>query len=74
MIPQIALVSEAPGSHDQVVRSLAAAGFRVVPQATLRAAVSLLRDAENAPSAFVLDAPSFSPCLLYTSPSPRDCS
>jgi len=60
MIPQIALVSEAPGSHDQVVRSLAAAGFRVVPQATLRAAVSLLRDAENAVLAIVLDVPLFS--------------
>jgi DNA-binding NtrC family response regulator len=64
MVPQIVLVSEAPGSHDQVVRSLAAAGFKVVPQATLRAAVSLLRatenDAENPALALVLDVPSFS--------------
>jgi two-component system response regulator AtoC len=60
MTPQIVLVSEAPGSHDQVVRSLAAAGFQVVPQATLRAAVSLLRDAENAVLAMVLDVPLFS--------------
>jgi two-component system response regulator AtoC len=60
MIPQIVLVSEAPGSHDQVVRSLAAAGCQVVPQATLRAAVSLLRDAENAASAIVMDVPFFS--------------
>lgn len=64
MIPQIVLVSEAPGSHDQVVRSLAAAGFKVVPQATLRAAVSLLRTAENAAEnaalALVLDVPFFS--------------
>jgi two-component system response regulator AtoC len=61
MIRKIVLVSEAPESHDQLVRSLAAVGVHVVPQVTLRAAVSLLRDAENAPSAFVVDAPSFSP-------------
>jgi DNA-binding NtrC family response regulator len=61
MIRKIVLVSEAAESHDQLVRSLAAVGVHVVPQATLRAAVSLLRDAENSPSAFVLDAPSFSP-------------
>jgi two-component system response regulator AtoC len=61
MIRKIVLVSETPESHDQLVRSLAAVGVRVVPQVTLRAAVSLLRDAENAPSAFVVDAPSFSP-------------
>jgi DNA-binding NtrC family response regulator len=64
MIPQIVLVSEVPGSHDQVVRSLTAAGFKVEPQATLRAAVSLLRTAENAAEnpalALVLDVPSFS--------------
>jgi DNA-binding NtrC family response regulator len=60
MVPQIVLVSEAPASHDQVGRSLAAAGFKVVPQATLRAAVSLLRTAENAALALVLDVPSFS--------------
>jgi DNA-binding NtrC family response regulator len=60
MTPQIVLVSEAPGSHGQVVRSLAAAGFQVVPQTTIKAAVSLLRDAENAVLAMVLDVPSFS--------------
>jgi DNA-binding NtrC family response regulator len=63
MIPQIVLVCEAPASHDHVVRSLAAAGFKVVPQATLRAAVSLLRTpesaAENHAVALVLDVPSF---------------
>ena len=61
MIRKIVLVSEAPESHDQLVRSLAAVGVHVVPQATLRAAVALLRDAENAASVFVVDAPSFSP-------------
>ena len=60
MIPEIVLVSEAPGSHAHVVRSLASAGFQVVPQATLRAAVALLRDAENAVSAIVMDLPFFS--------------
>jgi DNA-binding NtrC family response regulator len=60
MIPKIVLVSEAPGSHDPVVRSLAAAGFQVVPQGTLRAAVSLLHEAENAVLAIVLDVPLFS--------------
>ena len=60
MIRKIVLVSEAPESHDQLLRSLAAAGFQVVPQATLRAAVSVLRDAENAALAMVLDGPAFS--------------
>jgi transcriptional regulator with PAS, ATPase and Fis domain len=58
MIPEIVLVSEAPGSLAHVVRSLV--GFQVVPLATLRAAVSLLRDAENAAWAIVMDVPSFS--------------
>ena len=48
MIRKIVFVSEAPESHDELPRSLAAAGFQVVPQTTLRAAVSVLRDAENA--------------------------
>jgi DNA-binding NtrC family response regulator len=60
MVPQIVLVSEAPGSHDQVARSLAAAGLKVVPQATLRAGVSLLRAAEDTVLALVLDVPYFS--------------
>jgi DNA-binding NtrC family response regulator len=60
MIPQILLVSEAPESHIQVVRNLAT-GFEVVPQATLRAAISLLRDAQNTVSAMILDVPSFFP-------------
>jgi DNA-binding NtrC family response regulator len=60
MIPKIVLVSEAPGSYDHVERSLTAAGFHVVPEPTLRAAVSLLRDAEDAALAMVLDVLSFS--------------
>ena len=60
MIRKIVLVSEAPESHDQLVRSLAAVGVHVVPLLTLRAAVSLLRDAENAVLAMVLDVPLFS--------------
>jgi len=60
MIRKIVLVSEAPESHDELPRSLAAAGFQVVPQTTLRAAVSVLRDAENAALVMVLDGPAFS--------------
>ena len=60
MIRKIVLVSEAPDSYDQMVRSLAAVGVQVVPQTTLGAAVSLLRDAENTVFDMVLDAPSFS--------------
>ena len=60
MIRKIVLVSEVPESHDQLLRGLAAAGFQVVPQATLRAAVSVLFDAENTALALVLDGPAFS--------------
>jgi two-component system response regulator AtoC len=62
MIRKIVLLSEAPESHDQLLRSLAAAGFHVVPQATLRAAVSALRDAENTALAMVLDGMALSAC------------
>ena len=60
MIRKIVLVSESPESYDRMVRSLAAAGVQVVPQGTLGAALSLLRDEENAASAIVLDVASFS--------------
>ncbi len=60
MIRKIVLVSEAPESYDRMVRSLAAAGVQVVPQGTLGAALSVLRDGENAASAIVLDVASFS--------------
>jgi transcriptional regulator with PAS, ATPase and Fis domain len=60
MIRKILLVSEAPESYDQLLRSLAAAGFQVLSQTTLGAAVSVLRDAESAASAMVLDGPAFS--------------
>jgi DNA-binding NtrC family response regulator len=60
MIRKIVFVSEAPESHDELPRSLAVAGFQVVPQTTLRAAVSVLRDAENAVLIMVVDGPVFS--------------
>jgi len=60
MIRKIVLLSEAPESHDQLLRSLAAAGFQVVTQATLRAAVSALRDAENTALAIILDGTALS--------------
>jgi two-component system response regulator AtoC len=60
MIRKIVLVREAPECHDELPQSLAAAGFQVTPQATLRAAVSVLRDAENAALVVLLDGPAFS--------------
>ncbi len=60
MIRKIVFVSEAPESHDELPRSLAAAGFQVVPQTTLRAAVSVLRDVENVALVMVVDGPAFS--------------
>jgi DNA-binding NtrC family response regulator len=60
MIRKVVLVSDAPESHDQLLRSLAAAGFQVVPQATLKAAVSVLRDSENSALAIILDGSAFS--------------
>ena len=60
MIRKIVLVREAPESHDRVAAEPGGGGFQVVPQATLRAAVSVLRDAENAALVVLLDGPSFS--------------
>ena len=59
MIRKVLLVSDAPESHGQLLRNLAASGFQVVPQSTLGAAISVLRDAEGAALAMVLDGPAF---------------
>jgi DNA-binding NtrC family response regulator len=61
MTRKIVLVGETPEAQNHLVQNLAAEGFQVVPVPTLKAATSLLRDAENDCLAFVLDMQLFSP-------------
>jgi two-component system response regulator AtoC len=60
MMREILLVSETPEVHGQLVRILGASGVQVVPQTTLRAAISLLRDPAHVALAVVLETPWFS--------------
>jgi len=60
MMREILLVSETPEVHSQLVRILGASGVQVVPETTLRAAISLLRDPAHAALAVVSEMPLFS--------------
>jgi two-component system response regulator AtoC len=57
---EILLVGETPEVHSQLVRILGASGVQVVPETTLRAAISLLRDPAHVAVAVVLEMPLFS--------------
>ena len=59
MMREILLVSETPEVHSQLVRILGASGVQVVPETTLRAAISLLRDPAHAALAVVSEMPFF---------------
>jgi DNA-binding NtrC family response regulator len=59
MMREILLVSETPEVHSQLVRILGASGIQVVPETTLRAAISLLRDPAHGALAVVLEMPLF---------------
>jgi two-component system response regulator AtoC len=60
MMREVLLVSETPEVHSQLVRILGASGVQVVPEPTLRAAISLLRDPAHGVLAVALEMPSFS--------------
>ena len=60
MMREILLVGETPEVHSQLVRILGASGVQVIPEATLRAAISLLRDPAHVALAVVLEMPLFS--------------
>jgi DNA-binding NtrC family response regulator len=60
MMREILLVSETPEVHNHLVRILGASGVQVVPETTLRAAISLLRDPAHVALAVVLEMPLFS--------------
>ncbi len=60
MMHEILFVHETPEVHSQLVRILGASGVQVVPQTTLRAAISLLRDPAHVVLAIVLEMPLFS--------------
>jgi DNA-binding NtrC family response regulator len=55
MIHKILLVGQDSEAHDHLVRRLAAHRVQIVPQPSLRAAASLLRDPENAAPVLVVD-------------------
>jgi DNA-binding NtrC family response regulator len=59
MMREILLVSETPEVHSQLVRILGTSGMQVVPETTLRAAISLLRDPAHGALAVVLEMPLF---------------
>ena len=60
MMREILLVGETPQVHSQLVRILGASGIQVVPETTLRAAISLFRDPAHIAFAVVLEMPLFS--------------
>ena len=60
MMREILLVSETPEVHSQLVRILGASGVQVIPETTLRAAISLLRDPAHVALAVVVEMPLFS--------------
>lgn len=59
MMREVLLVSETPEVHSQLGRILGTSGIQVVPETTLRAALSLLRDPAHDAVAIVFEMPLF---------------